>query len=177
MVVTALVILTKNTIILFSECLLRFGVLHVFVLFCKRMGHFVMVPLNLTCLNCWQHLPSNISLIYFIKSYVSLLFNDYYNTMFMTMFVLDNSSAVAAILNKIHHELVFWCWRIVCSDSRLWLWLPKFFWRRSQRYAATNIIYMMSVAVWLCYNSVESLTFCVAVSFIIILRWLKCSRH
>jgi len=48
----------KTTKLVFSECLLRLGVLRVLccsvcVFLCT--GHFVMVPLNLTSLHCLQH--------------------------------------------------------------------------------------------------------------------------
>ena len=40
-----------------SKCLLRHGVLRVFVSFCVSFctGNFVMVPINLTYLHCFQH--------------------------------------------------------------------------------------------------------------------------
>ena len=41
-----------------SKCLLRLGVLRVFVLFCVFVfgtGHFVIVPFNLTCLHCLHY--------------------------------------------------------------------------------------------------------------------------
>jgi len=44
--------------IVYSECLLRLGVLRVFVLFCVFVfctGRFVMEPFNLTCLYCLHH--------------------------------------------------------------------------------------------------------------------------
>ena len=47
----------QSTRRVFSKCLLRHGVLRVFVLFCVGFwtGHFVMVPLNLIYLHCLQH--------------------------------------------------------------------------------------------------------------------------
>ena len=48
--------------IVISKCLLRQGVLRVFVSLCACFCtyHFVMVPLNLTYLHCLQHLFASI---------------------------------------------------------------------------------------------------------------------
>jgi len=55
----------KTQKIVCFACMLRLGVLHVLcVCFCT--SHFVMVPLNLTCLHCFQH------------SFFEHLFNLYY---------------------------------------------------------------------------------------------------